>query len=175
MEYLAARRIVHRDLAARNCLVGQNSVIKVADFGLSRQLAATEDYYRVQTRGKLPVRWMAVESLAFRKFSSKSDVWSFGVLMWEVFTFGMVRPYRQVEVRDLLDLLESGKRLHQPRGCPREAYALMMQCWDKDARVRPDFTALRVTLSQWVQRESRNGRPPGQLGQKLDDVTASMV
>jgi serine/threonine protein kinase len=175
MEYLSGKGLIHRDLAARNCLVGQNSIIKVADFGLSRKLQDEDDYYIVQSKGKLPVRWMAIESLEFRKFSMKTDVWSFGVAMWEIFTFGTTRPYRKIDVKDLIYELRSGKRLHAPRGCPSEMATLMSKCWDKDARLRPDFTSLRITLHQWLLREMSRGASPRELGQTLDELTASMV
>ncbi len=83
----------------------------------------------MQSRGKLPVRWMAIESLEFRKFSTKSDVWSFGVVMWEVFTLGLARPYQNIAARDLSETIVSGARMQQPPACPDDVYALMLQCW----------------------------------------------
>ena len=161
-------------LAARNCLVGQGSVIKVADFGLSRRMG-NDDYYRVKTRGKLPVRWMALESLEFRKFSSKTDVWSFGVVMWEVMTFGTVRPYKSVGLRDLAPSLREGKRLAKPRGCPDACYDLMMRCWHMDARRRPTFTELHALLAQMMSADMQLGSPVRQLGAELEELTSSIL
>lgn len=197
MAYLASLSFVHRDvnknnpetnkspgshlshfcciqLAARNCLVCQGSAIKVADFGLSRRMDA-DNYYRVKTRGKLPVRWMALESLEFRKFSSKTDVWSFGVVMWEVMTFGTVRPYRRVTARDLAPSLRDGKRLTKPRECPDSCYDLMVRCWHMDSRQRPSFTELRLTLAQMMSADILLGSPLREVGAELEELTSSVL
>ncbi|KJE96215.1 proto-oncogene tyrosine-protein kinase FYN [Capsaspora owczarzaki ATCC 30864] len=146
MEYLGTLHFVHRDLAARNCLVGQGMVVKIADFGLSRELASENDYYRMQTRGKLPVKWMAPETMTFRKFSTMSDVWSFGVTAWECSTYG-APPYGKMDGRDTLAHVEAGGRLPKPEQCSADLYNLMMSCWDMSPEKRPTFAQLVKALA----------------------------
>ncbi|KJE97648.1 tyrosine-protein kinase Src42A [Capsaspora owczarzaki ATCC 30864] len=146
MEYLGTLHFVHRDLAARNCLVGQGMIVKIADFGLSREMASENDYYRMQTRGKLPVKWMAPETMTFRKFSSMSDVWSFGVTAWECSSHG-ARPYGEMDGRDTLAHVEAGGRLPMPQTCMPELYNVMMSCWDMSPENRPTFAQLVRTLT----------------------------
>ncbi|KJE89729.1 hypothetical protein CAOG_08481 [Capsaspora owczarzaki ATCC 30864] len=148
MEYLGTLHFVHRDLAARNCLVGQGMVVKIADFGLSRELASENDYYRMQTRGKLPVKWMAPETMTFRKFSTMSDLWSFGVTAWECFSYG-APPYGKMEGRETLAFVEAGGRLPQPEHCTTELYSLMASCWNIIPELRPSFTQLTKALKNF--------------------------
>ncbi|KJE96715.1 tyrosine-protein kinase Src42A [Capsaspora owczarzaki ATCC 30864] len=148
MEYLGTLHFVHRDLAARNCLVGKGMVVKIADFGLSRELASENDYYRMQTRGKLPVKWMAPETMTFRKFSSMSDVWSFGVTAWECFTYG-APPYGKMDGRDTLAHVEAGGRLPQPKYCSPDLYRLMLGCWDMSPEKRSTFAQLTKALKNF--------------------------
>ena len=110
MEYLSSKRCVHRDLAARNVLVGDNWVLKIADFGLTRNLQSV-DYYRKTSDGRLPVKWMAPEALFDRMYTTKSDVWSYGILLWEIFTLGG-NPYPSVPVEQLFDLLKVRSSLY---------------------------------------------------------------
>ncbi|XP_004345031.1 ephrin type-B receptor 3 [Capsaspora owczarzaki ATCC 30864] len=146
MEYLGTLHFVHRDLAARNCLVGQNMVVKIADFGLSRELADESDYYRMQTRGKVPAKWMAPEALTQRKFSSMSDVWSFGVTAWECCSYGD-KPYGKIEARDILAHVEAGGRLPMPENCSLGFYHLMLSCWNMTPTLRPSFSQLVASLA----------------------------
>uniref|UniRef100_A0A3Q0RJA2 Tyrosine-protein kinase n=1 Tax=Amphilophus citrinellus TaxID=61819 RepID=A0A3Q0RJA2_AMPCI len=125
MEYLEKKNFIHRDLAARNCLVGENHVVKVADFGLSRLM--TGDTYTAHAGAKFPIKWTAPESLAYNTFSIKSDVWAFGVLLWEIATYGM-SPYPGIDLSQVYDLLEKGYRMEQPEGCPPKVYELMRAC-----------------------------------------------
>ncbi|KJE93758.1 tyrosine-protein kinase transforming protein Fes [Capsaspora owczarzaki ATCC 30864] len=149
MEYLGTLHFVHRDLAARNCLVGKGMVVKIADFGLSREMASENEYYRMQTRGKLPVKWMAPETMTFRKFSSMSDVWSFGVTAWECFSYGTA-PYGPLNGMETLAHVEAGGRLPQPEHCSAEMFSLMLSCWDMSPEKRPTFSQLvkELTLAQ---------------------------
>uniref|UniRef100_A0A8C4P0L2 Tyrosine-protein kinase n=1 Tax=Dicentrarchus labrax TaxID=13489 RepID=A0A8C4P0L2_DICLA len=131
MEYLEKKNFIHRDLAARNCLVGENHVVKVADFGLSRLM--TGDTYTAHAGAKFPIKWTAPESLAYNTFSIKSDVWAFGVLLWEIATYGM-SPYPGIDLSQVYDLLEKGYRMEQPEGCPPKVYELMRAC---DCQIHP--------------------------------------
>ena len=145
MEYLASKRCVHRDLAARNVLVCEDNVLKIADFGLARNIQG--DYYRKTTDGRLPIKWMALESLSGQMYTSQSDVWSYGVVLWELMTLGR-SPYHGINAYDLQRLLEGGYRMSKPYNCSPEIYSLMRQCWQADPNQRPTFSQLAVELDR---------------------------
>ncbi|XP_064199105.1 hepatocyte growth factor receptor [Anguilla rostrata] len=147
MEYLASKKFVHRDLAARNCMLDESYVVKVADFGLARDVYDKE-YYSVHNKSgvKLPVKWMALESLQTHKFTSKSDVWSFGVLLWELMTRG-APPYSDVNSFDITVFLLQGRRLLQPEFCPDSLYNVMIECWHPKPQRRPTFSELVSRIS----------------------------
>uniref|UniRef100_A0A671PPK7 receptor protein-tyrosine kinase n=1 Tax=Sinocyclocheilus anshuiensis TaxID=1608454 RepID=A0A671PPK7_9TELE len=142
MEYLASKKFVHRDLAARNCMLDESYTVKVADFGLARDVYDKE-YYSVHNKHgvKLPVKWMALESLQTHKFTTKSDVWSFGVLLWELMTRG-APPYSDVNSFDITVFLLQGRRLLQPEFCPDALYNVMIECWHPKPEHRPTFSEL---------------------------------
>ncbi|MGH0155892.1 UNVERIFIED_CONTAM: hypothetical protein FKN15_030104 [Acipenser sinensis] len=140
MEYLASKRCIHRDLAARNVLVTEDNVMKIADFGLARGVHQI-DYYKKTTNGRLPVKWMAPEALFDRVYTHQSDVWSFGVLMWEIFTLGG-SPYPGIPVEELFKLLKEGHRMDKPSNCTHELYMLMSECWHAVPTHRPTFKQL---------------------------------
>ncbi|ELK13734.1 Tyrosine-protein kinase receptor UFO [Pteropus alecto] len=144
MEYLSTKRFIHRDLAARNCMLNENMSVCVADFGLSKKIY-NGDYYRQGRIAKMPVKWIAIESLADRVYTSKSDVWSFGVTMWEIATRGQT-PYPGVENSEIYDYLRQGNRLKQPVDCLDGLYALMSRCWELNPQDRPSFAELREDL-----------------------------
>nr|XP_051703946.1 hepatocyte growth factor receptor isoform X1 [Oryctolagus cuniculus] len=147
MKYLASKKFVHRDLAARNCMLDEKFTVKVADFGLARDMYDKE-YYSVhnKTGAKLPVKWMALESLQTQKFTTKSDVWSFGVLLWELMTRG-APPYPDVNTFDITVYLLQGRRLLQPEYCPDALYEVMLKCWHPKAEMRPSFSELVSRIS----------------------------
>ncbi|KPJ10470.1 Fibroblast growth factor receptor 2 [Papilio machaon] len=144
MEFLASNRVVHRDLAARNVLVTSEKTLKVADFGLSRDIYQ-ENLYKQKGNGKLPVKWMALESLTHRIFTTHSDVWSFGVVMWEVVSVGGA-PYPAVAAARLPRLLRTGYRMPRPANCTPQLYEVMMSCWRVRPNERPTFAQLRARL-----------------------------
>ncbi|XP_060078276.1 tyrosine-protein kinase Btk29A-like [Ylistrum balloti] len=145
MTYLENRHFIHRDLAARNCLVGDNTVVKVADFGLARYVI--DDEYQSSQGTKFPVKWASPEVLSYTRFSSKSDVWSMGILMWEVFTGG-VMPYDKMKNVDVVDYVcHNRKRLEKPAACPEKIHKVMMQCWQHEPDRRPSFVELLNMLS----------------------------
>ncbi|XP_041852494.1 hepatocyte growth factor receptor isoform X2 [Melanotaenia boesemani] len=147
MKYLASKKFVHRDLAARNCMLDESYTVKVADFGLARDVYDKE-YYSVHNKSgvKLPVKWMALESLQTHKFTTKSDVWSFGVLLWELMTRG-APPYSDVNSFDITVFLLQGRRLLQPEFCPDSLYTVMIECWHPKPERRPSFSELVSRIS----------------------------
>ncbi|XP_010603232.1 fibroblast growth factor receptor 1 isoform X6 [Fukomys damarensis] len=148
MEYLASKKCIHRDLAARNVLVTEDSVMKIADFGLARDIHHI-DYYKKTTNGRLPVKWMAPEALFDRIYTHQSDVWSFGVLLWEIFTLGG-SPYPGVPVEELFKLLKEGHRMDKPSNCTNELYMMMRDCWHAVPSQRPTFKQLVEDLDRIV-------------------------
>ncbi|XP_035011043.2 tyrosine-protein kinase receptor UFO [Hippoglossus stenolepis] len=146
MEYLSRKNFIHRDLAARNCMLNENMNVCVADFGLSKKIY-NGDYYRQGRISKMPVKWIAIESLADRVYTTKSDVWSFGVTMWEIATRGQT-PYPGVENSEIYDYLRQGNRLKQPPDCLDCIYALMFSCWLLSPKDRPSFEAMRWELEK---------------------------
>ncbi|XP_029942466.1 tyrosine-protein kinase receptor TYRO3 [Salarias fasciatus] len=144
MDYLNSQGFLHRDLAARNCMLGDDLRVCVADFGLSKKIYS-KNYYRQKVAVRLPIKWMSMESLSESLYSSKSDVWSFGVTMWEIMSRGRT-PYPGVHNHELLDLLQSGYRLKAPEDCDHKLYQVMRSCWDPDPARRPGFGELYQDL-----------------------------
>ncbi|CAL4073921.1 unnamed protein product [Meganyctiphanes norvegica] len=150
MQYLSEMNYVHRDLAARNVLVNAQLMCKIADFGLSREIEShTEGAYTTRG-GKIPVRWTAPEAIAFRKFTSASDVWSLGIVMWEVMSYGE-RPYWNWSNQDVIKSIEKGYRLPAPMECPEAIYQLMLDCWQKERNHRPNFSSVVRTLDRLIR------------------------
>ncbi|NXI56507.1 MERTK kinase, partial [Chloroceryle aenea] len=159
MEYLSNRNFLHRDLAARNCMLRDDMTVCVADFGLSKKIYSG-DYYRQGRIVKMPVKWIAIESLADRIYTTKSDVWAFGVTMWEIATRGMT-PYPGVQNHEIYEYLFHGQRLKKPEDCLDELYEIMSACWRTDPAARPTFSQLKVHLEKLLEnlptvRESGN-------------------
>ncbi|XP_056670625.1 high affinity nerve growth factor receptor [Monodelphis domestica] len=149
MVYLASLHFVHRDLATRNCLVGQGLVVKIGDFGMSRDIYST-DYYRVGGRTMLPIRWMPPESILYRKFTTESDVWSFGVLLWEIFTYGK-QPWYQLSNTEAIECITQGRELERPRACPPEVYAIMRGCWQREPQQRHSIKDIHARLQALIK------------------------
>ena len=148
MRYLASLKCVHRDMATRNCLVGQDYVVKIADFGMSRSLYE-DSYYRVQGKVMLPIRWMPTESF-YGRFSEKTDVWAYGVTMWEVFTLGKHQPYDELHDQEVIQNAIRGSNqqlLPKPEGCSQKIYETMLRCWEHFPDERADFEEIFSTLS----------------------------
>ncbi|XP_017128247.1 tyrosine-protein kinase Abl isoform X6 [Drosophila elegans] len=170
MSYLESRNYIHRDLAARNCLVGDNKLVKVADFGLARLMR--DDTYTAHAGAKFPIKWTAPEGLAYNKFSTKSDVWAFGVLLWEIATYGM-SPYPGIDLTDVYHKLEKGYRMERPPGCPPEVYDLMRQCWQWDAADRPTFKSIHHALEHMFQESSITEAVEKQLNANATSASSS--
>lgn len=149
MQYLAAHHYVHRDLAARNCLVADDFVVKISDFGLSRDIYSS-DYYRVQSKSLLPVRWMPPESILYGKFTTESDIWSYGVVLWEIYSYGL-QPYYGYSNQEVISMVRGGELLACPADCPGPIYGLMRECWRHTPTRRPHFEDISNRLHAWVQ------------------------
>ncbi|KAM9838708.1 protein tyrosine kinase 2aa isoform 1-T1 [Aulostomus maculatus] len=150
LAYLESKRFVHRDIAARNVLVSSVDCVMLGDFGLSRYMEDSS-YYKA-SKGKLPIKWMAPESINFRRFTSASDVWMFGVCMWEILMYG-IKPFQGVKNNDVIGRIENGERLAMPPQCPPTLYSLMTKCWSYDPSKRPRFTELKTQLSTILEEE----------------------
>ncbi|XP_011681788.1 ephrin type-A receptor 4a isoform X5 [Strongylocentrotus purpuratus] len=173
MRFLSEMNFVHRDLAARNILVNEHLVCKVADFGLSRRKELDGAY---ETRGgKIPIRWTAPEAIGYKKFTSASDVWSLGVVMWEIMSYGE-RPYWNWPNQDVIKAVEKGYRLPPPMECPEAIHQLMLDCWQRDRNHRPTFTTIVSTLDRLIRNPNalrplaKNGSPLG-LSSSLNDLS----
>ncbi|GIY80669.1 tyrosine-protein kinase SYK [Caerostris extrusa] len=145
MEYLESKQFVHRDLAARNVLLVNESFVKISDFGMSRALGLGKEYYRAETAGKWPLKWYAPECIYYFKFSSKSDVWSYGITLWEAMSYGE-KPYQGMIGRDILQMFEHNERLSKPDACPENVYSVMRKCWLYKADDRPSFSEIYELL-----------------------------
>ncbi|XP_066533274.1 protein tyrosine kinase 2 beta, b [Hoplias malabaricus] len=170
--YLQGKNMVHRDIAVRNVLVATPDCVKLGDFGLSRYIE-NEEYYKASVT-RLPIKWMAPESINFRRFTTASDVWMFAVCMWEIMSRGQ-QPFFWLENRDVINQLEQGIRLPKPEVCPPALYSLMTRCWNYDPSERPTFTELVCQISNVqtmekeleVERERERPRPPKYLEPKI--------
>ncbi|BES92162.1 proto-oncogene tyrosine-protein kinase receptor Ret-like [Nesidiocoris tenuis] len=150
MAYLADIKLVHRDLAARNILLTEEKICKISDFGLTRDVYE-DDTYLKQSRGRVPVKWMAVESLGEHIYTTQSDVWSFGVVLWELVTLG-ASPYPGVTLQNLYHLLKNGYRMQRPANCSKELYEVMRKCWYEDPDERPTFASLVDQFGRMLEK-----------------------
>nr|XP_038039610.1 ephrin type-B receptor 3 isoform X3 [Anas platyrhynchos] len=178
MKYLSEMNYVHRDLAARNILVNSNLVCKVSDFGLSRFLEddPADPTYTSSLGGKIPIRWTAPEAIAYRKFTSASDVWSYGIVMWEVMSYGE-RPYWDMSNQDVINAVEQDYRLPPPMDCPTALHQLMLDCWVRDRNLRPKFAQIVNTLDKLIRNAASlkviASVQSGSVGSQIPGNTAS--
>nr|NP_001137719.2 focal adhesion kinase, isoform G [Drosophila melanogaster]NP_523793.2 focal adhesion kinase, isoform A [Drosophila melanogaster]NP_725891.1 focal adhesion kinase, isoform B [Drosophila melanogaster]NP_725892.1 focal adhesion kinase, isoform C [Drosophila melanogaster]AOQ15035.1 Fak-PA [synthetic construct]AAF57562.1 focal adhesion kinase, isoform A [Drosophila melanogaster]AAM70852.1 focal adhesion kinase, isoform B [Drosophila melanogaster]AAM70853.1 focal adhesion kinase, isoform C [Dro len=154
LSYLESKKFVHRDIAARNVLVSSPTCVKLADFGLSRWVS-DQSYYHSTPTVALPIKWMSPESINFRRFTTASDVWMFGVCIWEILMLG-VKPFQGVKNSDVILKLENGERLPLPPNCPPRLYSLMSQCWAYEPLKRPNFKRIKETLHEILIEDSIN-------------------
>uniref|UniRef100_A0A8C5P6Y5 receptor protein-tyrosine kinase n=1 Tax=Leptobrachium leishanense TaxID=445787 RepID=A0A8C5P6Y5_9ANUR len=150
MTYLSERKFVHRDLATRNCLVGEDMVVKIADFGLSRNIYSA-DYYKANENDAIPIRWMPPESIFYNRYTTESDVWAYGVVLWEIFSYGM-QPYYGMAHEEVIYYVRDGNILSCPENCPLELYNLMRLCWSKMPTDRPSFACIHRILERMYER-----------------------
>uniref|UniRef100_A0A2K6G7N4 receptor protein-tyrosine kinase n=1 Tax=Propithecus coquereli TaxID=379532 RepID=A0A2K6G7N4_PROCO len=150
MAYLSERKFVHRDLATRNCLVGENMVVKIADFGLSRNIYSA-DYYKANENDAIPIRWMPPESIFYNRYTTESDVWAYGVVLWEIFSYGL-QPYYGMAHEEVIYYVRDGNILSCPENCPLELYNLMRLCWSKVPADRPSFASIHRILERMCER-----------------------
>ncbi|XP_066916418.1 ephrin type-B receptor 1-B-like [Clytia hemisphaerica] len=152
MKYLSDLGFIHRDLAARNVLVNSEDCCKIADFGMSRELK-TDDTYDTKG-GKIPIKWTAPEAIEYKKFTTASDVWSYGIVCWEIFSYGE-RPYWEWSNYEVMERLSTGYRLPPPMECPKGIHDLMLQCWHKDRLKRPRFSNILQKVEEWLKNPDR--------------------
>ncbi|KAL5015005.1 hypothetical protein ScPMuIL_009275 [Solemya velum] len=154
MAYLEELGIVHRNLSARNCLLCDQNTVKVSDYGLTKDLFSKDYYFLDESRSKHLIKWLAPETLENFEFSTKTDVWSYGVVLWELLTGG-VTPYPDVEAGDLKEYIEKGNRMKKPRQCPENIYQLMLRCWGLSPEERPTFSEISSEIQKYVQTDAK--------------------
>ncbi|XP_032511632.2 vascular endothelial growth factor receptor 1 isoform X2 [Danaus plexippus] len=154
MEYLASRKVLHGDLAARNVLLAEDNIVKICDFGLARSIYKNDEYKK-QADGPLPVKWLAIECMIDRIFSTQSDVWSFGIVLWELFSLAKT-PYPNISPAHLIEWLNSGNRLDKPQYADDRLYDVMLRCWEQKPTARPNFSQLQEILGSFLEDNVRN-------------------
>ncbi|XP_020708632.2 uncharacterized protein LOC105687121 isoform X2 [Athalia rosae] len=176
MQYLEAKRLIHRDLAARNILVFSKNKVKISDFGLSRALGVGKDYYQTNfnVNLKLPIAWCAPECISYLKFTSASDVWAYGVTLWEMFSYGF-QPWAALTGQQILEAIDEPnfQRLEQPDCCPKDYFSLMEKCWQHEPSKRPKFSELTHILPDYKPEQVQavqDGTEPGQLMYRQGDI-----
>ncbi|XP_013387866.1 tyrosine kinase receptor Cad96Ca-like [Lingula anatina] len=151
MMFLSSMSILHRDLAGRNILVAEDRTCKISDFGFAKDVIKSHQYER-KTQGRLPVRWMSPEALYDNIFTTQSDVWAYGVLLWEIVTLGS-SPYPGMSAKQVMEAITEGYRMPQPPHCSQDMYNIMLSCWEDNPSSRPLFKAITVSLSDLLSRD----------------------
>ncbi|XP_059923157.1 inactive tyrosine-protein kinase transmembrane receptor ROR1 [Gadus macrocephalus] len=170
MEYLASHFYIHKDLAARNILVGEQLHVKISDLGLSREIYCS-DYYRIQPKTLLPIRWMPPEAIAYGKFTTDSDIWSFGVVLWEVFSYGL-QPYYGFSNQEVMEMVRKRQLLPCPEDCPPRFYGLMTECWQEGPARRPRFKDIHGRLRAWEGMSSHGSSSTPSGGNATTQTTS---
>jgi fyn-related kinase len=171
MAYLESRNYIHRDLAARNVLVGENNEVKVADFGLARVVKDMNNFYAAREGTKFPIKWTAPEAAIYNKFSVKSDVWSFGIVLTEIVTYGRT-PYPSMSNQEVLQQVSHGYRMPKPLNCPDRLHQIMMSCWKQEAENRPTFETLKYKLEAFFEEDDhRQYRDTHNSNQSSSNIT----
>ncbi|OWF36548.1 tyrosine-protein kinase SYK-like [Mizuhopecten yessoensis] len=156
MNFLSGKKFVHRDLAARNVLLSNRHTAKISDFGMSKALGREGNYYEASEAGRWPLKWYAPECVYYWKFDTKSDVWSYGVTLWEATSYGE-KPYRKMKGQEILEFVENNNRLTKPEHCPEDIYVIMLECWKYDKKERPSFSELAVKMEYQYRSLKENG------------------
>lgn len=170
MKYIADQRYVHMDVAARNCLLGGNNRVKICDFGLTKKLGDTEDFVKLTSSNKMPLKWMSVESMFQGIFTPKSDVWSFAIVVWEIFNYGDI-PYGDLKGRELQERVKEGLRLTHTPDTPLEIQDMCKECWNKEWKMRRDFGYLTSRLEGFARKEREmNDKPLRDIGKCLNTL-----
>lgn len=163
MAYLEARNMVHRDLAARNILLVNQEIAKISDFGLSKAIGGDADYYRAGSAGRWPLKWYAPEAIYFWKFDSRTDVWSFGVTLWEGVSYGAA-PYKGKKGEEIISLIEAGRRLEQPPSCPDSVFSVLLKCWTYTPKARPTFQDVVLMMQEQLFLHGGTTQEVGAVG-----------
>ena len=166
LEYLSIRHFVHRDLATRNCLINEKLFVKISDFGLSKDIYC-KDYYKLGEKSVLPIRWMPPEAILYSTFTTQSDVWSFGIVLWEIFSSG-TQPYCALSNEEVVERVTNGHILRCPSGCPNELYSIMINCWASEPKERPTASEVYNDLVKWSPPNdtTKCEQPPGYVFMK---------
>lgn len=149
MVYLSDRKFVHRDLATRNCLIDNNMTVKIADFGLSQKIYL-QNYFKGNKHDAIPIRWMPLECILHNKYTIESDIWAFGVCLWEIFSFAL-QPYYGMTHEEVVKFIKDGNVMSCPDNTPQLVYELMRQCWNQKPDLRPSFRKIYQTLENVIQ------------------------
>eukprot|EP01147_Barroeca_monosierra_P009143 gene9143-1441_t len=160
LQFVSSKGFVHMDVAARNCLIHRNSVLKVGDFGLTHRFDEGKTYYKQKGMLKLSVRWLAIDSFDHKVFSEKSDVWAYGVTLWEIFTYAK-QPYHGNKLQEVLKIVRTGHRLSQPNNCPEDLWQLVFSCWNREVRRRPTFRKIITKLGRINEVHHRDAEGQG--------------
>lgn len=166
MVYLSERKFVHRDLATRNCLVNDDMTVKIADFGLSQKIYAA-NYYKGSEQDAIPIRWMPLESILYNKFTVESDIWAYGVVLWEIFSFAM-QPYYGMTHEEVVKFIKDGNVLSCPDDTPPQIYSIMKGCWHRKPSSRPSFKSILKSMTNLQEELKKEAKEMKESSSKVD-------